>query len=124
MVSLYRVFLFLKFAGVLAYAGGFAGAFLAGEMPARKRAVHAIASPGLVLTWMAGCLVANESGIGLRELWILGGLVLSFLSLLGLVYSVSRDRRTGAVFSAAAIPLLTVLALMVLRPTWSMLGAR
>ncbi|WP_394834861.1 hypothetical protein LVJ94_51025 [Pendulispora rubella] len=123
MVSLYRVFLFLKFAGVLAYAGGLAGAFLASEMPARKRAVHAIASPGLVLTWVAGSIMASQLGVRMTELWILGGLLLSFFSLLGLIYSVSRDRRTPAAFSVVALPLLTVLALMVFRPTWSMLGA-
>src|SRR3954447_7560170 len=113
MFSIYRVFLLLKFVGVLMYAGGFAAAFLATSLRERKRAVHAVASPGLVLVWTAGYILTTELQVPLTELWILGGLVLSLLSLMGLIFSVSRDKRTVPAFCAAALPLLLVLACMV-----------
>ncbi|ADO68323.1 hypothetical protein [Stigmatella aurantiaca] len=115
----YRLLLLLKFAGVILYGGGLIGSFAATALADRKRAVHAIASPGLVVTWFAGYLLTTQLLIPLTEFWILGGILLSLVSQLALVYSVSRDRRTVATFAAAFFPLFLVLALMVFRPTWS-----
>ena len=116
---MYRLILLFKLIGVLLYAGGLIAAFVSTSPKERKRAVHAIASPGLVLTWAGGYLLTTQLHLSLTELWILGGLVLSLVSQLALVHSVSRDRRTVPAFLAAAIPLLGVPALMVFRPTWS-----
>ena len=116
---MYRLILLFKLVGVLLYAGGLITAFAAGSLKERKRAVHAIASPGLVLTWAAGYSLTMQLHLALTELWIIGGLGLSLVSQLALVYSVSRDRRTVPALLATAIPLFLVLALMVFRPTWS-----
>src|SRR4051812_4306227 len=51
---LYRTLHLLKFIGVMLLAGGTVGSFVASEPSARKRAVHGLASPGLLLTWLAG----------------------------------------------------------------------
>ena len=115
---MYRLILLLKLVGVLLYAGGLIAAFVSTSLKERKRAVHAIASPGLVVTWVGGYLLTTQLHLPLTELWIIGGLVFSLISQLALVYSVSRDRRTVPAFLAAAIPLLLVVALMVFRPTW------
>ncbi|MDC0712353.1 hypothetical protein POL68_28075 [Stigmatella sp. ncwal1] len=115
----YRLLLLLKFIGVIVYGGGLIGSFASTALADRKRAVHAIASPGLVVTWFAGYLLTTQLQIPLTEFWILGGILLSLASQLALVYSVSRDRRTVTAFAAAAFPLCLVLLLMVFRPTWS-----
>jgi hypothetical protein len=116
----YRFLLLLKFVGVALYAGGLIASFLTSDLQERKRAVHNVASPGLLLIWVVGYLLSTEISVPLTECWILGGLVLSLASQMALVRSASRDRRTVGSVLAAAIPLLLVLVLMVYRPTWSM----
>ena len=109
----------LKFSGVMLFAGGTVASFVAHAAAERRLAVHGLASPGLLVTWTAGYLLAVSQGVGLRELWTLGGLVLSFGAHLGLLRSVNRPRSTSAIVTVAA-PLFIVLLLMVFRPTWSM----
>ncbi|WP_394824657.1 hypothetical protein [Pendulispora albinea] len=115
----YRLLHLLKFLGVILYAGGLIGSFVATSLPERKRAVHAIASPGLLLTWVTGYLLTTQLNVPLTELWIVGGIGFSLLSQLALVHSVSRDRRTVGAFAFAFGPLFLVLLLMVFRPTWA-----
>ncbi|MHA7629858.1 hypothetical protein [Corallococcus sp. M7] len=115
---LYRLLLLLKFVGVVLYGGGLVGALAATESGDRKRAVHAIASPGLVVTWTAGYLLTLQFNIALTEAWILGGLTLSLVSQLALVAMASTGRRTLAVSLLAAVPFFCVLVLMVFRPRW------
>ena len=118
-MAYYRFILLIKFVGVLLYAGGLIGSFIATSLVDRKRAVHAVASPGLVITWSAGYLLITQLHVPLTELWILGAIVLSLVSQLALVYSVSRDRRTVGAFVMSGVPLFLVLVLMVFRPTWA-----
>jgi hypothetical protein len=118
-MAYYRVILLFKFVGVLLYAGGLIGSFVATSLVDRKRAVHAVASPGLVITWSAGYLLITQLHVALTELWILGAIVLSLVSQLALVYSVSRDRRTVGALIMSGAPLFLVLVLMVFRPTWA-----
>ena len=116
---LYRALHLLKFVGVMLLAGGTFGSFLARDPADRKRAVHGIASTGLLLTWLAGYGLSLVLGLTLGELWILGGLLLSFTSHVALVLSVSRRPSKAAAF-AVFVPLLLTLTLMVFRPTWAM----
>jgi len=118
MANLYRLILLLKLVGVVAYAGGLAGAFLATAPGDRRRAVHAIASPSLFVVWITGYALTSLLGVALTELWVMGGLLLSLASLLALTHSVTRGRRTVAAFAMAAVPFVAVLGLMVFRPTW------
>ncbi|NRD63112.1 hypothetical protein HRD49_15285 [Corallococcus exiguus] len=115
---IYRLLLLLKFVGVVLYGGGLVGALVATESRDRKRAVHAIASPGLVVTWTAGYLLTLQFNIALTEAWISGGLTLSLVSQLALVAMASRERRTVAGALWAAVPFFCVLVLMVFRPRW------
>ncbi len=118
-MAYYRVILLIKFVGVLLYAGGLIGSFVATSLVDRKRAVHSIASPGLVITWSAGYLLIMQLHVPLTELWILGAIILSLVSQLALVYSVSRDKRTVGALVMSGAPLFLVLVLMVFRPTWA-----
>lgn len=121
-MSTYRLLLLCKFLGVVTYAGGLAGSFLASAPEERKRAVHLVASPGLLVTWAAGAALANLLGLRLIELWLFGGFALSLISQLALVASVARGRRSLAALACSAGPLAGVLALMVFRPTWAQLA--
>lgn len=114
---LHQLLLFTKLVAVLAYAGGACAALLGGSLPERRRAVHRVASPALLSVWLSGYLLAESLGVGLLELWVLGGLVGSFVSLAALIASLHVEWR--AVFSATVVAaLVLVLALMVFRPTW------
>lgn|GEM_PF-1001678 len=117
----YRLLIFVKLAFVALYAGGLVTALVATTHDARRRGAHRIAASGFVGTWAAGYVLSLVVRVPLTELWILGGLVLSFASKLALVRSVSRDRATRGDVVAAVAPFLGTLALMVFRPTWDSL---
>ena len=114
----YHVLHVLKFLGVMLFAGGSVASFVARDSVDRRLAVHALASPGLLLTWAAGYALSLTLGVGLRELWTFGGLVLSFVAHLALLRSVNHMRSAFAIGSVA-LPLFAVLLLMVFRPTWA-----
>lgn len=117
----YQIALVFKFIGVALYAGGMAASFLSSSFVERKRAVHRVASPGLLLTWIAGFCLAEILHIRWTAPWILGGLVLSTVSQMALVYSVSGrasgDGRNIGTFSMSVVPFILVVALMVFRPS-------
>ena len=108
----------LKFLGVMLLAGGTIGSFLSDATLERQRAAHGVASVGLLLTWLAGYLLSLTLGVALSELWIGGGLTLSFTAHLALLRSTTRERSLPALISVFG-PLLLVLLLMVFRPTWA-----
>ncbi|WP_223645106.1 hypothetical protein [Corallococcus sp. EGB] len=115
---LYRLLLLLKFVGVVLFGGGLVAALVATTSRDRKRAVHAIASPGLVLTWSAGYLLTLQLNVALTEPWILGGLSLSLVSQLALGALATHERRTLTGALLAAVPFFFVLVLMIFRPRW------
>lgn len=117
--ALYRFVLLVKLLAVLGYSAGLGAGLLASSLPERRRAVHAIASPALVLVWLTGYVLTERLRVGLGELWVLGGLGGSFVSLAALVASLHAARRVvpGAV---SVLALAVVLALMVFRPTWGL----
>ena len=117
-VLLYRVLLLVKFVGVVLYGGGLIGALVATNSVERKRAVHAIASPGLVVTWTAGYFLTLQLNVALTEPWIVGGLSLSLVSQLALVFMATREQRTGMGAWLAAVTFFLVLVLMIFRPRW------
>jgi hypothetical protein len=116
--AVYRLLLLVKLVAVLAYAGGLGAGLLAGALRERRRAVHRVASPALAVIWLTGYALSERLRVGLGELWVVGGLGISFISLASLVASlhVARRRWVGAL---AVVALVVVLSLMVFRPTWS-----
>jgi hypothetical protein len=118
-MTLYRCVLFFKFIGVLLYAGGLVTSILSSSLEDRKRAVHSVASPALVLVWASGYFLTTQIDVPLTELWVLLGLGLSFCSQLALVRSVAKHQRMPRLASfSACILLALVVLLMVFRPTW------
>ena len=117
-MSLYQLLLVVKFLGVMGYAGGAIAGWIASDPADRRRAVHAIASPSLLLTWCSGYSLLALSGLPMFELWPVGGLVLSLVSNAALVLTVAREWRTPSALAWTAIPLVLVVALMVVKPSW------
>jgi hypothetical protein len=123
-MTFHRIILVLKLAAVMAYAGGIVAAFVASLPEERKRAVHQVASPALLATWLLGYVLTLQVGVGLFEAWIAMAFVLSMASNLLLVYCVTREKRTAAWFALCIAPVLLVVVLMVFRPTWHCSPAR
>lgn len=123
VATTYRLVLLVKLLAVLLYAGGLVASLISTVPAERKRAVHGIASPALLAIWATGYGLTAMQGISMGELWILASLGLSLASQLGLVFGVSRAWRPAVMGTAAGLPLIVVVALMVFKPTWAaMLG--
>ncbi|HVK72248.1 MAG TPA: hypothetical protein VM734_02980 [Kofleriaceae bacterium] len=119
----YELLRFAKFAGVLTFAGGAIASLLATELAARRVAVHRVASFGLLVTWVAGYLLADLLARPLSSPWLLGGFALSFVLQGVLTWSVADDGRRGLRVTGPVVGLLAgTLALMIWRPTWAMVG--
>ena len=55
----YELIRFLKFAGVLGFAGGAVASLVARDLAHRRIAVHRIASTSLLVAWIGGYLLAD-----------------------------------------------------------------
>lgn len=117
-MTLYRLLMWFKLSGVCLFAGGLLAAFLASDLTERKRAVHAIASPAVLVIWGAGYGLSVLREIPLTTPWLAAGIGLSLASQLALVYAVARDRRDAKMLAAAALPFMLALTLMIFRPSW------
>ncbi len=120
-MTLYGMVRILKFVAVMTYVGAVIAGFTAASAQDRQQAVHAVASPALLAIWVAGYALACLRGTSTTELWIVGGFLMSLTSSLVLVYSAAKGARTGRVFAGCVVPLGLAIALMVLRPKWSLL---
>ncbi len=119
----YELIRLVKFAGVLAFAGGAIAALITSDLANRRVAVHRVASPGLLVTWIGGYLLADALARPWTELWILAGFGGSFALQGILVWTVSIEARPSAAMRAAVIGLLgSLLVVMIWRPTWAMMG--
>jgi hypothetical protein len=112
---------FIKFAGIMLYSAGVAGSFASSVPKDRKRAVHTIASTGLLLSWVAGYLLSVLRNVPLTELWVLAGIVTSFGAQALLVRSLKRPPTLRAL-ALVLVPLTITVALMTARPTWLEFG--
>jgi hypothetical protein len=117
-MAIYVVLKITKFLALLAYAGGLCAALSAVGPKQHQFFVHRVASPALLVTWLAGYGLSLMTSVPLSELWIAGGLLLSLVSQLALVFSAAKGRRDGVTFAWATVPLVGVVVLMVTRPTW------
>jgi hypothetical protein len=113
----YEVIRFIKFAGVLAFVGGAVASMVARDLASRRIAIHRVASPGLLATWVGGYLLTDALARKTSEPWIGGAFILTFLLQGMLTWSVAReDRRRPAVMLASLALLVATLAIMVWRP--------
>ncbi|MCX4240522.1 hypothetical protein [Paraliomyxa miuraensis] len=108
---------FFKLVGVLALAMGIAVALMGGTPAIRRRAAYWLATPGFLLTALAGFGLVRATGASLGAPWISGSLVLGLLAVDLAVSSVEPGRsRSGLRAVACVSSLLAALALMVWRP--------
>lgn len=112
--------LLLHFAKILAVAvllAGTVGAFLARDLRDRRLFAYALAGPGFGVTWACGFGLAAVLDVSLLSTWILGAMVLSFVSLQVVLFAVGKEgRRSPLVASLAIAPLIGAVALMVWKP--------
>jgi len=88
----YELIRFLKFAGVLGFAGGAIASLVARDLEARRIAVHRVASASLLVTWIGGFLLADVLARPLSELWIVAGFGLSFLAIASALLQLVQSR--------------------------------
>ena len=117
-MAIYLLLKIAKFVAVLAYAGSLCAAFVTRDVEQHRVLVHRLASPALLLVWLAGYGLTLVMNVPLTELWVLGGLVLSLTSQLALVFSAAKGRQDKVTLAWATLPLAFVVVLMVVKPTW------
>lgn len=113
---------FLKFVSVFAYGASVGVALSPVEVALRKKAVHTLASPALLSTWIAGYLLTLYRGTPLTEVWVLGGFLISTFGQLVLVRTTRSRRVTPQQRVLILGSLFLTLLCMVFRPTWGRMG--
>jgi hypothetical protein len=122
MITLYGTVRVIKFLAVLTYACAGVAGLVTSDAATSKRAVHRIASPALLVIWAAGFTLAWLRGTTFHELWLLGGLGLSFGATLVLISAAGGKPQGHKALIAFALQLALAITLMVLRPKWSSLS--
>lgn len=108
---------FVKILAVAVLFAGTVGAFLPRDLGDRRRFAFALAGPGFGATWACGFGLAAALEVPLLSTWILGAMVLSFVSLQVVLFAVGKEgRRTPLVATLAIAPLVGSVALMVWKP--------
>ena len=108
-----------KLVAAMGFCGGIIAAYVAEGAEPRRRAVHWVASPCLLLTWGLGFALLGLRRLPLTELWVVGALVLSVVAHLTTVSAVSRDSRSPVTVAVSLTPVVGTLALMVFKPLWA-----
>jgi hypothetical protein len=108
----------VKFASVFAYAGGVGVGLFGDTVQTRKRAVHLLASPALLVVWLSGYLLSIQMRVALHEAWVLGGFLCSLLAH-GLLTRAARQETPPRSLCVVILASLGgALAFMIFRPTW------
>lgn len=117
MDGLWLALRFTKFVGMLVFSMGIGGALLGSTGAQRQRAAYWLATPGFLLTALAGFGMVKATGASLGTPWISGSLLLSLVALELTVRSVEPGRpRSLAHGVGILVALVAVVALMVWRP--------
>lgn len=116
-MSTWLLLRFVKMAALALLGAGIAGAFLSRDLEERRRAVYALATPGLILTWLAGFGLARETQVSLGSTWISASILVGLGLFQLVVWAVEREgRRTRWVAALAIVALLGAVGLMVAKP--------
>jgi len=107
----------VKFIALLLVGAGWIGAFAPPDLATRQRAVYLLATPGLLLSWLAGFGLARQLDVSLGERWISASMLIALASYQVVVWAVEREGRRSPLLAALALGgLVAVVALMVVRP--------
>ncbi len=105
-----------KLLGVLAFAMGVAIAVAPTQDAARRRAAYWLATPGFIVTWIAGWGMARLAAISLGRPWISVSMLASLIALHELLREVEPGRpRSRARAVVIVVALLVSVAAMVVR---------
>ncbi len=117
LVTFAVVLRLLKLVGVLAFAMGIAVSLAPStDDAARRRAAYWLATPGFLLTWVAGWGMAKMYAISLGRPWITVSMVTSLIALHETIRDVEPGRPRSRVRTALILlALLASLASMVIR---------
>lgn len=106
-----------KYVGIFVLCAGIGGALLGGARAQRQWAAYWVATPGFVLTALAGFGMVKATGASLGAPWISGSLLLALGALDLTIRSVEPGRpRSAARGLGIAGALVAVLVLMIWRP--------
>lgn len=119
-MTLWLVLRLAKFVGVVAFAMGIALALAptadADMARVRQRAAYWLATPGFIVTWIAGWGMARQYAISLGEPWISISMLTSLVALHETIRDVEPGRpRSRARTAMIVIALFVSLAAMVIR---------
>jgi len=115
-VALWLVLRLAKLIGVIAFAMGIALALGQGPQQVRQRAAYWLATPGFIVTWIAGWGMARMYAISLGRPWITISMVASLIALHEIIREVEPGRpRSKVRVAVILIALLVALASMVIR---------
>ena len=115
-MTLWLVLRLAKFVGVIAFAMGVGLALAPGHERVRQRAAHWLATPGFILTWVAGHAMAKMYAISLGRPWITISMVTSMIVLHEIFRDVEPGRPRSKVRTAVILLALFIsLASMVFR---------
>jgi len=124
-MSWLNVLRFVKYSGVCALVGGCLALALCRAQEDRRRLGFGLILPGFGVTWTAGFLLAPQLSVSLLELWVLGAMGASFLSIMVMLFAISKPGR-GTWLSNLLIllPLALALFFMIARPELGCHGAQ
>ena len=115
-VAVWLTLRFAKYLGVLALAMGAAVGFAPGAETDRQRAVYWLATPGFLLTWIAGWGMAKHYAISLGSPWISISMLASLVAMHELIRDVEPGRaRSKLRAGVVVLGLVVALAAMVYR---------
>jgi hypothetical protein len=108
---------FAKFVGMVVFATGIGGALLGSSTPQKQRAAYWVATPGFLLTALAGFGMVKATGASLGAPWIAASVLLSLVVLDLTVRSVEPGRPPSLLRVVGIVAaFVAALALMVWRP--------
>jgi FtsH-binding integral membrane protein len=115
-VSLWLTLRFAKFVGMLALAMGAAIGLAPGAEQDRQRAVYWLATPGFLITWIAGWGMAKHTAVSLGAPWISVSMLASLVAMHELIRDVEPGRpRSKLRVAVVVLGLLVSVAVMVFR---------
>lgn len=109
------VFRLLKFLALAVFAAGLTGGVLSARQRDRLFATHWLATPGLLVTWLAGYGLMKATGGSLAQPWIGASILASFVGLYGAVLAAQRPEARPLAGGLAAAGFVGGMATMVLR---------
>lgn len=117
MVTLLLLLRFIKSLAVALLFTGSLGALIVRDLEERRKLAYRVAGPAFGATWVAGFGLVGLRRVSLLSGWILCSMLLSVVSINGVLYVAGKAERRGPLAVALIVlPLVAIVALMVFQP--------